>query len=380
MQGHLKPLTMKIALVIFRFGPSHGSVLQTYALTRILESMGHKVTIIDRQRPIKMSDYYEMFMRVLSHIRRNTFSWSDFYVNEYPPVLMREIRGFLRRELRKQTITIRKETDLKAIGRDNYDAFIVGSDQTWRPKYVYDVLNYFLDFVPEERKVKRIAYAPSFGTAEWEYSKDIESKAREFVQRFNAVSVREDTGVDLCLNHFGVNAIHVLDPTMLLTEKDYVKFVAKTESVKYIGYNLLDFSKDKLDFVNSVKEKIGMPTRQLISMGDKSKRRIHEKVAPSIEEWLAGIANSEFLIVDSFHATIFAIIFHKDFLTIANAARGLSRFTSLLKMVGLENRLVTDLDMFDFNIVNNKIDWSRVDDNIQKMQKVSMDFLTSSLQ
>jgi polysaccharide pyruvyl transferase WcaK-like protein len=342
--------------------------------------MGHKVTIIDRQRPIKMSDYYEMFMRVLSHIRRNTFSWSDFYVNEYPPVLMREIRGFLRRELRKQTITIRKETDLKAIGRDNYDAFIVGSDQTWRPKYVYDVLNYFLDFVPEERKVKRIAYAPSFGTAEWEYSKDIESIAREFVQRFNAVSVREDTGVDLCLNHFGVNAIHVLDPTMLLTEKDYVKFVAKTESVKYIGYNLLDFSKEKLDFVNSIKEKIGMPIRQLISMGDKSKRRIHEKVAPSIEEWLTGIANSELLVVDSFHATVFAIIFHKEFLTIANAARGLSRFTSLLKMAGLENRLVTDFDKFDNNIVNNKIDWSIVDENIQRMRKVSMDFLTSSLQ
>lgn len=371
---------MKIALVVFRFGPSHGSILQTYALTKTLELLGHQVTIIDRQRPIKWNDYSEMFMRVLSHIRRKTFSWSDFYVNEYPPVLMRDIRGFIKSQLWKQIITIHKDADLIEIGRDNYDAFIVGSDQTWRPKYVYNVLNYFLDFVPKERKVKRIAYAPSFGTAEWEYSKDIESKARELVQRFDAVSVREDNGVGLCLDHFGVNAIHVLDPTLLLTEKNYKKFVAKTEGVKYIGYNLLDFSKEKLDFVNTIKEKIGMPTRQLISMGDKNKRKIHEKVAPSIEKWLTGIANSELLIVDSFHATVFAIIFHKEFLTIANAARGLSRFTSLLKIVDLENRLVTDFDKFDYNIINNKIDWSIVDENIQRMRKVSMDFLTSSLQ
>lgn len=371
---------MKIALVIFRFGPSHGSVLQTYALTRTLEAMGHQVTIVDRQSPIKWSDYYEMFLRVLSHIRRKTFSWSDFYVNEYPPVLMREIGEFIRTQLQKQTITIRKDIDLYRIGRDDYDAYIVGSDQTWRPKYVYNVLNYFLDFVPKERKVKRIAYAPSFGTAEWEYSKDMETKACGLVRRFDAVSVREDVGVKMCEEHFGVTAMHVLDPTMLLTKKDYERFVERIDRDKYIGYNLLDFSKEKIDFVNSIKERMGMPTRQLISMGDKNKRKIHEKVAPSIEEWLAGIANSDFLIVDSFHATVFAIIFHKEFLTIANAARGLSRFTSLLKMAGLENRLVTDFDKFDYDIVEKKIDWSRVDENIQRMRNLSMDFLVSSLQ
>lgn len=371
---------MKIALVVFRFGPSHGSILQTYALTKTLELMGHEVTIIDRQWPIRIKNYKGMILRVLSHIRNHSFSCSDIYVSEFPPVLMKKLNNFIRGNLGKQLITLREEEDLRKIGFDNYDAFIVGSDQTWRPKYVYNVLNYFLNFVPEERKVKRIAYAPSFGTAEWEYSKDIESKARKLVQRFDAVSVREDAGVGMCWKHFGVNAIHVLDPTMLLTEKDYEKFVEQIDCDKYIGYNLLDFSKEKLDFINSIKERMDIPTRQLISMGDNNKRKIHEKVAPSIEEWMAGIANSEFLIVDSFHATVFAIIFHKEFLTIANAARGLSRFTSLLKMVGLENRLITNLDKFDFNIIKTNIDWSRVDEKIQKMRKVSMDFLISSLQ
>ena len=376
----MQAVQMNIALVIFRLGPSHGSILQTYALTRTLEKMGHEVTIIDRQWPIKIKNYMGMIKRVISHIRNHSFSCSDFYVSEFPPVLMKKLNTFIRGNLGEQIITIREEGDLRKIGFDNYEAYIVGSDQTWRPKYVYNVLNYFLDFVPKERTVKRIAYAPSFGTAEWEYSIDVEPKARGLVQRFDAVSVREDAGVEMCWKHFGVNAIHVLDPTMLLTEKDYEKFVERIDCDKYIGYNLLDFSREKLDFINSIKKRLKMPSRQLISMGDNSKRKIHEKVAPSIEEWLTGIANSEFLIVDSFHATVFAIIFHKDFITIANTARGLSRFTSLLKMVGLENRLVTDLDKFDFTILNIDIDWSRVDENIQKMRKVSMDFLISSLQ
>lgn len=372
---------MKIALIIFRIGPSHGSILQTYALTKTLESLGHQVTIIDRQWPIGIKNYKWMIMRVLLHIRNHSFSCSDFYVNEFPPVLMKKLNTFVRGNFGEQIITIREEENLRKIGLDNkYDAYIVGSDQTWRPKYVYNVLNYFLDFVSEERKVKRIAYAPSFGTVDWEYSKDIESKARNLVQRFDAVSVREDDGVGMCRKYFGINAIHVLDPTLLFTEKDYEKFVERIDSDKYIGYNLLDFSKEKLDFINSIKERMGIPTRQLISMGDKNKRKINDKVAPSIEGWLTGIANSEFLIVDSFHATVFAIIFHKEFLTIANAARGLSRFTSLLKMVGLENRLITNLDKFDFNIIKTNIDWSRVDEKIQKMRKVSMDFLTTSLQ
>ena len=368
---------MKIALVVFRFGPSHGSILQTYALTRALESLGHDVTIIDRQKPHEWQDYDACLRRVVKNLIGGKFSWSDFYLGSFSNVMMSKLNVFINAQLRSQTITISKDKELRRIGAVEYDAYIVGSDQTWRPKYVYNVYNYFLDFVPSERKVKRIAYAPSFGTSEWEYSFDQEEKCKVLITLFDGVSVREDDGVAMCKKHFGVDAEHVVDPTMLLTGDDYREFVISSKEEPYIGYNFLDFSEDKLSKVKNVSEALGLPSKALISMGD-DKKTARERIAPSIEEWISGIANSEFVLVDSFHATVFCILFHKNFITIGNEARGLSRFTSLLKMVGLENRLLNSKEPLTESLIKERIDWAKVDEKLASMRESSICFLKNS--
>ena len=368
---------MRIALIVFRFGPSHGSILQTYALTRALESHGHDVTIIDRQKPTEWQDYDACLRRVVKNLIGGKFSWNDFYLGSFSSAMMSKLNIFINSQLRSQTITLSKDKDLQRIGAGNYDAYIVGSDQTWRPKYVYDVYNYFLDFVPSERKVKRIAYAPSFGTSEWEYTIEQEEKCRALISLFDGVSVREDDGVTMCKKHFGIDAEHVVDPTMLLTGDDYRKFVIASKEDPFIGYNFLDFSEEKLSKVKNVSEILGIPAKALISMGD-NRKAAHERVAPSIEEWLSGIANSEFAMVDSFHATVFCILFHKNFITIGNEARGLSRFTSLLKMVGLENRLLSSRDRLSESIIKEKIDWAKVDERLANMRDRSLNFIKKS--
>lgn len=369
---------MRIALVIFRLGPSHGSILQTYALTKALESLGHKVTIIDRQKPVEWQDYDSCFRRVVKKLLKGKLSRSDFYIGSFSKSMMSKLNVFINKELKEETLTISSDKDLQRIGLGDYDAYIVGSDQTWRPKYVYDVYNYFLDFVPPGRKVRRIAYAPSFGTSEWEYSIEQEERCRTLISLFDGVSVREDDGVVLCKKHFGVVAMHVVDPTMLLTGDVYRKFVIDSAEKPYIGYNFLDFSEDKLSMINTVSKTLGLPSKALISMGD-DKKAAHEQVAPSIEEWLSGIANSEFVLVDSFHATVFCILFHKNFITIGNEARGLSRFTSLLKMVCLENRLLNSKGLITESLINEKIDWASVDDRLALMREGSFSFLKKSL-
>lgn len=369
---------MRIALVIFRFGPSHGSILQTYALTRALESLGHDVTIIDRQKPTEWQDYDACLRRVVKNLIGGKFSWSDFYLGSFSNAMMSKLNVFINSQLRSQTITISRDEELQRIGAGGYDAYIVGSDQTWRPKYVYDVYNYFLDFVSSERKVKRIAYAPSFGTSEWEYSVEQEEKCKALISLFDGVSVREDDGVNMCKEHFGIDAEHVVDPTMLLTGDGYRKFVIASKEEPFIGYNFLDYTDDKLLKVKNVSKALDLPSKALISMGD-NKKAAHERVAPSIEEWLSGIANSDFVLVDSFHATVFCILFHKNFITIGNEARGLSRFTSLLKMVGLENRLLNSKDHLSESLIKEKIDWTKVDDRLANMREKSFKFLKKSL-
>ena len=239
--------------------------------------------------------------------------------------------------------------------------------------------NYYLDFVPQDRIVKRIAYAPSFGTSEWEYTLEQEKKCRELVKLFDKVSVREDDGVRLCKEHLGVDALHVVDPTMLLHRDVYFKFVKKGDGEKYIGCNYLDFSDDKLVMVKRLSCTLNLPVRQLISMGNISESKCTNFIAPSIEEWLSGIANSEYMIVDSFHATVFCILFHKNFITVANVARGLSRFSSLLKMVGLEDRLITESCTDFLDIIKHPIDWSIIDKKVLNMKEKSICFIKENL-
>lgn len=372
---------MKIALFIFRFGPSHGSILQTYALTRTLEGMGHEVTIIDRQRPITLNDYNVCMRRVVKGLLKGQFSWHDFYLGSFSQYMMKKLNVFIDKELRHQTITLTSDIKLKKIGKGDYDAYIVGSDQTWRPRYVYNIYNYYLDFVPQERDVKRVAYAVSFGSSEWEYSEAEERRCKELVRLFNGVSVREDDAVKTCKNHFDINAQHVLDPTMLLTADAYYKIIGKKDAVKekYVGYNYLDFTDEKMKMVSRISEALELPARQINSMTENPTAKVKDKVAPSIEEWMGGIANSEFVIVDSFHATVFAIIFHKNFVTVGNERRGLARFTSLLRMFGLEDRLVLG-DELNMKQLENNIDWGKVERKMDEMRYSSKAYLRNQLE
>lgn len=371
---------MKIGLFIFRFGPSHGSVLQTYALTRTLESLGHEVTIIDRQRPVTLHKRLMVLGAIIKRLLSLNFNFDEIRLSEFPKDVMSNINLFIDKELRTQTLTVSRESELKRIGKADYDAYIVGSDQTWRPKYVYNIYNYFLDFVPANRNVKRLAYAASFGTSEWEYNEEQGSKCKQLVSLFNGVSVREDDGVGLCREHFDVNAQHVLDPTMLLKADDYLKVIKRaSKQESFVGYNFLDFTDEKMRIVAKVSDALGMPQKQINSMTEKPGASLQERIAPSIDEWISGIANADFVIADSFHATVFSIIFHRPFITIANERRGLSRFTSLLKMLGLEDRLVTKEIQVSRELIEQEIDWNRTDVLLEALMKQSISFLTKNL-
>lgn len=368
---------MKIALMAYRYGPSHGSILQTYALTKVLEYYGHKVEIINRQPPFRINDLIICLKRVIKLFVKGRLTRYDFYVGQYPKIMMRGINSFIDCNLREKTISFSSSLKLKHIGNGNYQAFIVGSDQTWRPNYVYDIYNYYLDFVPKESTSKRIAYAPSFGTSEWEYTLEQENRCRKLIELFDGVSVREEQGVQMCFEHFGIRAQHVLDPTLLLPASHYFSFVTRKKSAELI-YNFLDYDKQKKEIVLRVSDTLKMKAMPLLKMGDKEKNT-KERIAPSIEDWLSGIYNSEYMIVDSFHATVFCIIFHKRFITVGNDARGLSRFTSLLNMLDLGNRLVHNLEEITDTLINEKIDWDKIDRLLESKRSESISFLIKSL-
>ena len=141
--------------------------------------------------------------------------------------------------------------------KGKYDYVVIGSDQTWRPSISADIYNFFLDFLQDENQIKKIAYATSFGTDQWEFSEEQEKRCKQLVKQFDAVSVREESGISLCQQFLDVDAEHVLDPTLLLKQEDYLKIVHASDFENKNSENLHFFRiKKRLVRNRNAKQKI----------------------------------------------------------------------------------------------------------------------------
>lgn len=167
-------------------------------------------------------------------------------------------------------------------------------------------------------------------------------------------------------------AKQVLDPTLLLQKDDYIRLFEKSNTPKSNGTLLnyiLDASTEKTEMVGRIAKKLGLtPFRVNASEG--------ECVQPSVEQWLRGFYDAEFVVTDSFHACVFSIMFNKPFIAIGNIDRGLSRFSSLLSTFNLCDRLITSVPEYDGNGI---INWSKVNSLLNKKRHDSMSFLIDNL-
>lgn len=265
------------------------------------------------------------------------------------------------------------------------DAIVVGSDQIWRREYFRriwkaEITDAYLGFMSGE-KIIRVAYAVSFGKKSWDYSQEETAACSALAKSFNAISVREDSAVDLCQSYLDVRAEHVLDPTLLLSRQDYIDMIEKANvspnSGKLFAY-ILDKTSGKTAFVNRVAEKSGATPYFIDCVSMDYSKPVEDRIVPPVESWLRGFFDAELVVTDSFHGCVFSIIFGKPFIAIGNVNRGLSRFESLLKMFGAENRLITDLDNCDLSELCSD-DSEKREAQLLDLKKRSLDFLTQAL-
>ena len=369
---------MRIGVYTHPLHLNYGGILQAYAMQRVLQDMGHDAVYIDwmpyqfKLLPIKT--YFWRFLCKLKWLgRREIDVFFDFnfrYNQAY-----KKINKFA-----KSNIQIHLIDSLEQLKEDDVDVLIVGSDQIWRPIYIENIADAYLGFA-KDWDVRRIAYAASFGVDDWsEYSDEQTQVCRELIKKFDAVSVREDSGVDLCRNYLGVDAQHVLDPTMLVDIKHYIRHInscKKRYSERMCLAYILDEADDKLAVLNSVAKYQGYNVRQWKNVDVPNIKN------PTVEEWLKGFHDAEFVFTDSFHGCVFSIIFNKPFIAFGNEGRGMARFDSLLKMFGLEELLITSLEQFTPELVDRAI--LRFSDNsiqqrLNELRKGSYEFLKSALE
>ena len=222
-------------------------------------------------------------------------------------------------------------------------------------------------------KVKRIAYAASFGTDDWEFNEEQTLEYSKYIFNFDGISVREDSGISLCKNHFGINATHVLDPTMLLTKDEYIKYLLPSQNnnkEKYLFYYILDHDETKINIVKNYEQKLHIHAATVRAKDDRSKD-INQRIQPPLEDWLFAFCNAEFVVTDSFHGCVFSIIFNKPFIVILNENRGSARLYSLLKLFQLEDRLYDPLN----DKLKSMIDWKSVNSILNEKRNASLSFL-----
>lgn len=362
---------MNIGIITQPLLVNYGGLLQAYALESVLNQLGHKAVILDedlfsvpKRRVIKRL----LELGIKKYILRD--KGIDFHGKEKEKAIFeiesKRISYFVNNQIVKRQY-IGKYT----LSSKEFDAIIVGSDQVWRPKYNFPIEDSFLKFA-KHWNIKRIAYAASFGTDKWEYSEKQTKNCRQLVQKFNAVSVREESGIALCKEYLDVDAVLVLDPTLLLAKDDYIQIFKSNNTPKSNGNLLsyiLDPTTEKTALINDISSQKALNPFYV-------NKKLEDGSFPSVESWLRGFYDAEYVITDSFHACVFSIIFNKQFAVVPNHERGVSRLLSLFNTLGTGNRMVasySDLTKLP------AIDYSMVNSNLEKWKEKSISFLKKNL-
>ena len=369
---------MKIAILTLRFETNYGCLLQAYALQTALERLGHEVEHLQPQPWfLHLHPAWQMpFVWVKRLYRKYLCGDRKLPVFENPYKWIRKYTDkFIENNIHCRYLE-EKQWGIGLAG--DYDIFVVGSDQVWRPLFAMNLGQFFLNFL-DVAETRRISYSASFGVDHDEYSDEERAMARSLMPMFNAVSVREESGIKLCREIFGIDAICTLDPTMLLTSEDYDNLSDKAplSSGKLMTY-ILDESQRTDEIIDNVAKEFGLTPFRVnskVEQGD-NEPKLSNRQQPPVENWLRGFRDAEYVITDSFHACVFSIIYNKPFLCIGNGFRGMARFNSLLGQFGLMDRLVSiDSD----HIPSSNIDWMKVNAILEEKRRKSVGFLRQAL-
>lgn len=363
---------MRVAILTLPLHTNYGGIIQALALQTVLENMGHDVKVINKdwhpRRIYWLTRYPQRIVRKYLFRENIPIFYEQHSHDEY------ERRATKIIPFIEHYISRRQVQDLSDI-RDEFDALVIGSDQIWRPCYFASISHRVVDAFgafANKWNIRRLSYAASFGVDNLnEFNQHDIRKIKKILRSFCGVSVRESSGVELCKKYFGIEAIQVLDPTMLLPKDFYENLIKDCSNERQQGIMeyILDPDSCKNKIINEIKKQTKLPSFSTISSS--------EQYQASLEQWLAGFRDASLVVTDSFHACVFSIIFHKPFIVVSNPERGLSRITSLLDMFGLQHHLVDNMVQIrsiDGYILNNQ-----VYETLLGWQKRSMQFLLSSL-
>lgn len=358
---------MKVGILSRHSVANYGSLFQAYALQSVIEKLGYEAVNINYTPSCEVGGNLAKTLIGVSRWGKNPITKLLFYGYQFPSCThtfytFREFRKKYLKETKEYTSPVQLKYDLPEL-----DLFCTGSDQVWNLLYDNKIDDtYFFNFLPD--KAKRIAYAASFGGNKFE-NKNV-SRYVQYLKKYDAISVREDSGVEI-LKSFGIQGKQVLDPTLLLSREDWEKVALDKRKVsEYILIYQLRPNKAFDEYARELAKQTGLKLIRISVMYFQRFKCGKFIYLPKPDEFLWYIKNAKCLLTDSFHGTCFAINFETPFIEIL-PGRFNARNQSLLKTMGVEDRILTDYS--DFSLFEKVINWSHVNElHIQeKKQSIS---------
>lgn len=383
---------MKIALINFFFAYNYGAVLQCTALKTVLEKMGHKVDIIN-YRPYYQMQYYNKYPNPL---KSAGVAWEKY---DYMPPLKRavlsakwslhtlkDIKDIKNKKMLKKcfgtyidknfnlTNLYSTYNELKNNPPQGYDVYVSGSDQLWNPDVTWGVdPAYYLNF--GTKNTKRIAYAISPCGLDFDIYSE---KIKEVALGLDFISLRESEKQQQLSLLLKRNDIHICpDPTLLLVENDYKKYEDKIDIEKdsYIFfYGFSDRQKDNniIQYVQKAGKKNNL--KILDASLDEFKWNDKENVIKKVlnpGEFLTAIKSAKMIITNSFHGTVFSIIYRKNFMTFTKTGTA-SRMVELLENLHLKDRIIDNYN----DIKDDYTDYTDIEKNLKLYTEKAYDYFS----
>lgn len=383
---------MKIGVMTFWNGNSnYGQILQCWALQRYLKENGHEPYVIrfipsNYIPPLKAFLKKALFIENIKILREFLFDRPAYNtrIRNKEKDKIRDFATFRRDNLQMSERVYRNLTEIQK-NPPIAEAYVVGSDQVWAQMLSSrNSRAFYLDFGSSQ--IKRIAYAPSFVVKE--YPKEYQEELKVLLNRFDAVSCREYSGVDIC-KLLGIEATKVVDPTLLLDKTQYLELidepVVKKEQIFIYSLNISSVEQIRWNELKAFASKDNLAVKVTPSQGYFAADELFgdevEYLYATPKEWLKAIAESRLVVTPSFHGIVLSIILGTPFVYVPLAgqyASGNSRITDLLKDLGLEDRILgSNIDYA--TIANQSIDWDNVYSKLANMRHSSMKYIHNSL-
>lgn len=371
---------MKASVITLHTVDNYGSAMQTYATQEILSKLGCEVEIIDYWRWNNLPEYRAQQMLDTSLMQKLKPVWGTnqrtraaatkcmkWYLEHHVSPMWKFLKDNV-------NLSKKRYTSFNELRMDppEADVYITGSDQVWNSIWNNGIdHSYFLDFAPQDKP--RIAFSASIGRTEFNEDEIPETKA--LLQKYSAISVREESAVEL-LKSIDIESQLILDPTLMLSRDDWKKVARGREIKPFLLIYQLNPNPEMDQFAIKLAEKKDWEVKR-VGFGRSDKQKPGKCImSPSVEEFIGLLFQATCVLTDSFHATAFSLNLGTDFISV-RPPRFSTRIESILKLTGEEQRMLRNYD--DYEIVDRTIDRTHVRKVLDRERRTGMDWLNKAL-